>query len=94
VIPWKRSSWGKNDIEELLRANSLESGNYGYVNVYALAPDGKHLQEPHLIGFSRVFSIRMQEMDTVLKKKVLQLDDVHRAELQGKLAYFYARPAE
>jgi len=36
----------------------------------------------------------MDEKERVLRKKVLQLDPMHRIQLQDKSAYFYSRAAE
>ncbi len=95
IVPWNKSASSKHTTDQLLKANSIEADSeHGeLVNVYFLNADGKHFLEPHLIDFTRVFSVRMKEMERVLKNKVLQLDDEHRVELQYKLAYFYARPA-
>lgn len=96
VVPWKKSDWRQHEIDKLLKANSIDGGQekLEHVNVYCLEADGSHFKEPHLIDFTRVFSIRISEMGRVLRNKILQLDKAHRVELQRKLAYFYARPAE
>ena len=61
--------------------------------MYFLPPEDHYLKEPHVIDFTRVFSVRMDEKARVLKNKVLELDAAHRVELQEKLAYFYSREA-
>jgi hypothetical protein len=96
IVPWKRSEWSQYETDKLLEANSidLDQGSKQHINVYFLKPDGQRFMEPHIIDFTRVFSIRMSEKDRILQNKILQLDKPHRIQLQQKLAYFYARPAE
>jgi hypothetical protein len=94
IVPWNRLAPRQRDLEALLRANSVEADRPQHVNVYTLRPDGQHLAEPHLVDFSRVFSVHIAEKERVLARKVLQLDSSHRREFQLKLAYFYARSAE
>ena len=64
------------------------------LNVYLYDPDGAQLLEPHVVDFSWVTSIRIQDLPTVRRLKLLELDDDHRREFQLKLAYFYGRTAE
>src|SRR5208337_4048598 len=68
VVPWKKSNWRQREIDELFRANSIDGGQdkIELVNIYCLQADGNHFNEPHLIDFTRVFSVRMSEKERVL----------------------------
>jgi hypothetical protein len=94
IVTWKKFVKNRDNIDPWLKANTLDGERFQCVNVYVLRPDGKHFTDYQMIDFSRVFSVRMEEKEGVLSKKVLQLDAAHRIELQDKLAYFYSRQAE
>jgi len=84
-----------DEIERLRAANTVqgESGRNEALNAYLYSPDGVHLSEHYVADFSRVTSLSMKDMPTILNHKLLQLDDDNRRLFQLKLAYFYARPA-
>jgi len=95
LVPLLRSPLRKHTVEEIRQANEidLDSTRTGAVNVYLLDPDGVYLTEPHVVDFSRVVSVRMQDKQRILRQKVLQLTDQNRRKFQKKLAYFYGRRA-
>ena len=82
-------------IERLRSSNKIEPGlKNESLNVFLFEADGEFLTEPYVADFSRVTSLSMDEMNPILKNKVLQLDEEHRRQFQLKLAYFYSRPSE
>jgi len=96
LLPLSKTPFRKGVIEQLKQANKLDnsSGHNQAVNAYFFDADGTHLLEPHIVDFTQVISIRMEDRAAVLSNKVLQMDVTHRKEFQAKLGYFYARPAE
>ena len=94
--PLSKSPLRMHTVEEIRKANKLDlrGGANKAVNVYFLEPDGNYLQEPHIVDFSQVISIRMEDKNVVLKTKVLQMTDDNRRQFQQKLAYFYGRRAK
>jgi len=90
------AAWTRLAVETLRRANQIdeERPENEAVNVYLYDADGQFLTEPHVVDFTQVFSIKMQDSGRILASKVLQLDNEHRQEFQLKLGYFYTRPAE
>lgn len=100
LLPLSRSSHRPKSgneakvIGQLLEANivDLEKQNDA-VNTYLLEPDGSILTEHHVVDLSQIVSVKIEEKNRVLKKKVLQLDQQHRREFQLKVAYFYGRKA-
>jgi len=95
LIPLLKSPLRMHTVEEIRQANEigLDKTRTAAVNVYLLDPDGEHLTEPHVVDFSRVVSVKMQDKDRILRQKVLQLTDGNRRQFQKKLAYFYGRRA-
>jgi len=98
VVPFSRSSFrGKASLglEELRAANQVdpEAPTNRAVNVFLLDTDGRFLLEPHIVDFTQVTSIKMEDKQYVLERKVLQLDAPTRRQFQLKLAYFYGRRA-
>jgi hypothetical protein len=84
-----------DQIERLRSSNKIESGSKNEsVNVFLFEADGTFLTEPYIADFSRVTSVSMDDMKSVLKNKVLQLGEEQRRQFQVKLAYFYARPVQ
>lgn len=86
----------QEQIDFLRDANEIDPAaekNHA-VNAFLYDPDGEVMDEPHLVNFSQVVSVRLRDRDKLLESKVLQLDRDHRHMLQNKIAYFYARRAE
>lgn len=103
LVPVARSTYRGRGPEvsderlQMLRdANKIdwEADENDAVNVYLYEPDGNLLTEPHLVDFTRVVSVRMDDQERVAESKALQLDPDHRREFQIKLAYYYGRKAE
>jgi len=95
LVPFQKSSSRQSTVDQIRKANTLDltSGETKAVNVYLLEPDGQHLEEPHIVDFSRVISVRMKDRASVLRLKILQMKDECRRQFQEKLAYFYGRRA-
>jgi hypothetical protein len=92
LVPAK---WTGVAVGKLREANTVtEEGENAAVNVYLYDADGHVLTEPHIVDFTQVMSVRMEDKDKVLRGKALQLDREHRLEFQFKLSYFYSRPAD
>ena len=82
-------------LQMLREANRIDPGrDVEAVNAYLYEAGGEILREPHVVDFTQVFSVKIQDKDKVLPFKVLQLDREHRREFQVKLGYFYSRRAE
>lgn len=102
LVPVRRSHYrGREGVTEelvdfLREANRIDPSadtNHA-VNVFLYEADGEALEEHHLVNFSQVVSVRIDDHDALTRLKVLQLDREHRHMMQNKLGYFYARKAE
>jgi hypothetical protein len=74
-------------LDEIRTANRIDPNaeRNEALNVYLYEPDGTHLNEAHVVDFTRVFSVPMRDTDIVRERKILQLDDTHRSEFRLKL---------
>lgn len=95
LVPWPKSTSGKMSLDDLRRANQIDSSSENKaVNVFLLEPDGVHLQEPYIANFSQVVSVSMKSIAHVTRSKVLEMNQADRRRFQLKLGYFYAREAK
>jgi hypothetical protein len=68
---------------------------YGVVRpFYALFYIGAHsnLDSEYVADFSQPMSVRWTDYGTVLKRKILQIDDVNRAKFRMKVGAYFGRP--
>lgn len=91
----KQNREQEEELERLRRANIMSpEKKVGALSTFLFEPDGKYLTEPYVADFSRVTSLPMKDVNTILDSKILQLDSKHRRQFQTKLVHFYGRKAE
>jgi hypothetical protein len=82
----------RTDLYQALKDNV---DPYGDIRpFYALFYVGAHskLNNEYVVDFSQAMTVRWTDYGTVLRRKVLQLDDLHRAKFRVKVGAYFGRP--
>lgn len=92
LVPIPAGISKNKDLLELLRANVNPYG--GRSHFYGLFYIGSHpkLDAEYAADFAQPLCVRWVDYATVLRRKILQMDDVTRAKFRMKAGAFYGRP--
>ncbi len=82
----------EDTLKALRAANDPNVG--GFNNTYLYDADGTVLAEEHNVDFTQVLSVKINDKETILASKVLELLPAKRREFQLKLGLYYSRKAE
>jgi hypothetical protein len=95
LSPFSKTSQRRNAVDEIRTANRVVPGepNASW-NTFLYDQFEDLLPEPHVVEFTHVISVSMNDVDFIRSHKVLELDNTARRLLQVKLGFFYARSAE